>query len=109
MMRNNTLLVIEGYLVDFTEITELLSSGKSGADLASKLQLNRIDIMLLAITEHLGLDIDFDQAVLKLVSNGVIDLLESGEEIKAIKLHRKETGAGLAEAKDIIDLVSKLK
>ncbi len=51
--------------MDFTEIAELLTSSKSGVDLSSKVQLNRIDIMLSAITKHLQLDVNFDQAGIK--------------------------------------------
>ena len=35
--------------------------------------------------------------------NNVLDLVKAGEYIKAIKLHREQTGLGLKEAKELVE------
>jgi ribosomal protein L7/L12 len=40
------------------------------------------------------------------LSDAVIELIERGQAIQAIQLHRQETGAGLAEAKTAIESYS---
>ncbi|MBN1584115.1 MAG: ribosomal protein L7/L12 [Anaerolineae bacterium] len=37
------------------------------------------------------------------VSPEILDLVQRGQKIRAIKLYREETGVGLREAKDFID------
>jgi hypothetical protein len=53
----------------------------------------KVDLIL----KHLGIDPNqgVDKEILKLV--------DAGEKIKAIKLYREQTGAGLKEAKDYVE------
>ena len=76
--------------------------GGSKSVLAQR-QLDRIEAKLDRLLEHLELDFDADAAGLATVSSGVRDLVAQGRKIEAIKLLREETGAGLAEAKAVVD------
>ena len=76
--------------------------GGSKSVLAQR-QLDRIEAKLDRILEHLGLDFDEDAAGLATVSSAVRDLAAQGRKIEAIKLLREETGAGLSEAKAVVD------
>src|ERR1017187_1630527 len=40
------------------------------------------------------------------LENEIVTLLEQGRKINAIKLYRKQTGAGLKEAKDFIEALA---
>lgn len=53
--------------------------------------------------EHL--DLEMPERSAGTVSDQVRGLAEEGKVGEAIQLHRKETGAGLAEAKDAIDSI----
>ena len=41
------------------------------------------------------------------MENEVVSLLENGKKIEAIKVYRKQTGAGLKEAKDAVEAIAK--
>ena len=76
--------------------------GGSKSVLAQR-QLDRIEAKLDRLLEHLELDFDADAAGLATASAGVRELAAQGRKIEAIKLLREETGAGLAEAKAVVD------
>ena len=76
--------------------------GGSKSVLAQR-QLDRIEAKLDRLLEHLELDFDEDAAGLAAASAGVRELAAQGRKIEAIKLLREETGAGLAEAKAVVD------
>lgn len=69
-------------------------------------RLLKLELMLGAIIEHLNIDFDFQAEMKKQLSASVIEAIENGRKIEAIKLYRKETGVGLAEAQRIIEMVS---
>jgi len=71
-----------------------------------KRRLDRVESMLIAIMDHLKIHYDPNAAVKNRASDEVRRLVREGKKIEAIKLHRLETGADLAEAKDVIDSVS---
>ncbi len=66
-------------------------------------QLDRIEAMLIAVIDHLGIDFDPDATGAFGMSEEVRALARAGRQIEAIKLLREQTGAGLAEAKDLVD------
>ena len=76
--------------------------GGSRSVLAQR-QLDRIEAKLDRLLEHLELEFDADAAGFATVSAGVRELAVQGRKIEAIKLLREETGAGLAEAKAVVD------
>lgn len=59
--------------------------------------LRRIERKLDLILKHLGID------PLPPVSAEVRSLAVAGRKIEAIKVHREQTGAGLAEAKEAVE------
>ena len=65
-------------------------------------RLRRVERKLDVLLAHFGLA---DEAVEKLPEE-VVDALRRGRTIEAIKHYRKATGAGLAEAKSVIDEAS---
>ncbi len=69
-----------------------------GSDEAARSQLKRIEAKMDAILKHL--QIAFEWPV---VSDEVRSLAQSGKVIRAIKVHREQTGAGLAEAKQLVE------
>lgn len=75
----------------------------SDSDAELRQQLNRIELMLRAIMDHLN--VSQEDARKDGVSEGVRRLVRLGRKIEAIKLHREETGVGLAEAKSVIDFL----
>lgn len=62
-------------------------------------RLRRIERKLDAIMAHLGLA-EVDRSGLSSQAKLYAD---SGQKIAAIKQHREDTGAGLAEAKQVVD------
>jgi ribosomal protein L7/L12 len=53
---------------------------------------------------HLGLDpVDAVPTAAGGLSPEVVQLINSGNKIEAIKIHRERTGLGLGEAKDAVD------
>jgi ribosomal protein L7/L12 len=67
------------------------SSSQTGVRLA------RIERKLDAIVDHLG--IDFQERV----DPKVLELARAGKKIEAIKLYRRQSDAGLKEAKDYVE------
>lgn len=83
-------------------------SAGSVKNLETRLQLDRLEAMLQAVVEHLGVTYDADEALRRRVSPEVIGAIKAGSSLKAIKIHRDQTGAGLAEAKYLIDRVKNI-
>ena len=71
-----------------------------------KRRLDRFESMLLAIMDHLKIHYDPNAAVKHRASDEVRQLVRDGKKIEAIKLYRQETGADLAEAKDVVDSIA---
>ncbi len=70
-----------------------------------QIQLNRIELMLEALTKHLNLNVDTDLAVTNLVSEQVLTAIKQNDQLAAIKQYRQDTGAGLAEAKVLVEQI----
>jgi Ribosomal protein L7/L12 C-terminal domain len=60
-------------------------------------RLGRLERKVDLILRHLGLDPNQD------LNPQVMELLNAGQKINAIKLYRKQTGVGLKEAKDYVE------
>lgn len=60
-------------------------------------RLARLERKVDAILKHSG--IEFMDGV----DSRIVDLLASGQKIKAIKLYREQTGVGLKEAKEYVE------
>ena len=93
---------------DFLWIAVIISifAGGSTAYSLSKpsdaARLRRLEAKLDLILKHLGLE--YDPATLGGLSEEVKALADDpARRIAAIKLHRKQTGLGLREAKDAVD------
>lgn len=67
-----------------------------------RLRVARLERTLDIVMRQLGIQVPADQPILG-VSAQVAMLARSGDKIHAIKAYRDETGAGLAEAKRIVD------
>ena len=65
--------------------------------------LTRIEAKLDLLMKHAGLQYE----PYKNVPHGVVDALQRGEKIEAIKRYREATGTGLKEAKDFIEEVQR--
>jgi hypothetical protein len=78
--------------------------GSSGSDSTTEGggRLRRIEAKLDRILNHLGLSAK-DGSAGGGLSAGAKALADEGRKLDAIKLHRQETGAGLAEAKQAVD------
>jgi hypothetical protein len=64
---------------------------------AVELRLQRIERKLDAIINHLGIVMNSG------VDPQIIELIQAGKKIEAIKLYRESTGVGLKEAKDFVE------
>ncbi len=62
-------------------------------------RLSRLEAKVDLLLKHTGLAYDPMAAV----PSGVLDALQGGNKIEAIKLYREATGVGLAEAKDRVE------
>ena len=73
-----------------------------------KLTKEQLDALLRALLADKGKpDQDATGAELDLALEGqIVSLLEKGRKIKAIKLYRNQTGAGLKEAKDFVETLA---
>ncbi|HVT12664.1 MAG TPA: hypothetical protein VHE55_10385 [Fimbriimonadaceae bacterium] len=67
---------------------------------ADQVRLRRVERSLEAIMRKLGID---DADTLVGISPAVKTLLERDQKLEAIKVHRGQTGLGLAEARDDIE------
>jgi len=67
-------------------------------------RLHRLEMQVAYVYRHLGLDpADAVPSGAGELDLDVVQLINSGKKIHAIKLHRERTGLGLAEAKDAVD------
>ena len=64
--------------------------------------VRRIEIRLTALTNHLALPLP-DELNPKVLFDDVRKLLQEGNTITAMQVHRRRTGCGLAEAKRVFD------
>jgi hypothetical protein len=64
--------------------------------------VRRIEIRLTALTNHLDLQLP-DELNPKVLFDDVKKLLLEGNSITAMRVHRRRTGCGLAEAKRVFD------
>ncbi|NBR07220.1 MAG: hypothetical protein EBT92_15845 [Planctomycetes bacterium] len=64
---------------------------------AVELRLQRVERKLDAIINHLGIVMNSG------VDPQIIELVQAGKKIEAIKLYRESTGVGLKEAKDFVE------
>ena len=74
-------------------------SGRGGLTAVEKAQLRRVERKLDAVLNHLGVEADDRDGL----SSQAKLYADSNQKIAAIKQHRDDTGAGLAEAKTVID------
>ena len=79
----------------FIQLAILLFS-RTGSQ-AVELRLQRIERKLDAIINHLGIVMNSG------VDPQIIELIQAGKKIEAIKLYRESTGVGLKEAKDFVE------
>ncbi|MDG2130994.1 MAG: ribosomal protein L7/L12 [Fuerstiella sp.] len=83
-------------------LTGLNYARSSPADGECLMLLSRLDRKVDVLIQHL--DVDIPEALAKYgLSTTVAELADEGKKIEAIKVHRKETGVGLKEAKDAIE------
>ncbi len=67
-------------------------------------RLRTLETQVAHLYRHLGLDpADAVPTASYGLDAEVVQLLNSGKKIQAIKVHRERTGLGLAEAKDAVD------
>ena len=67
-------------------------------------RLHTLETQVAYLYRHLGLDpADAVPDASGGLAPDVVQLINSGNKIQAIKLHRERTGVGLAEAKDAVD------
>jgi large subunit ribosomal protein L7/L12 len=67
-------------------------------------RMRMLETQVAYLYRHLGLDpADAVPIASGELTPEVVQLLNSGNKIQAIKAHRERTGVGLAEAKDAID------
>jgi ribosomal protein L7/L12 len=62
-------------------------------------RVSRLDVKLDLLLKHAGVEYD----PYKALPPEVIDALQNGQKIQAIKLYRKASGVGLKDAKDFIE------
>jgi hypothetical protein len=58
-----------------------------------------------SLLPHVSQAIKTSPALNPILVQKLLELIRKGEKIEAIKLFRRETGAGLKEARDVIDLL----
>ena len=72
-------------------------------------RLRELEAQVAYLYRHLGLD---PADAVPTASGGldpeVVELINSGKKIQAIKVHRERTGLGLAEAKDAVEAFERL-
>jgi ribosomal protein L7/L12 len=78
-------------------LTSFSSARSSGLDK----RLARIDRRLDLIMQRMEIE-EPDSPV-----PGVVERLQQGKKIEAIKVYREQTGAGLAEAKDVVEAIAR--
>ena len=67
-------------------------------------RLRTLEAQVAYLFRHLGLDpADAVPTASGELAPDVVQLLNSGRKIEAIKVHRERTGLGLAEAKDAVE------
>ena len=86
----------------------MLDDLKWGNDRAAALEtrLARLERKLDALMAHLDVDYDDVKALRKAVPEDVLEFIDKGESIRAIKAYRQATGASLVNAKYVIDRLS---
>ena len=62
-------------------------------------RVSRLDVKLDLLLKHVGVEYD----PYKALPSEVINALQNGQKIQAIKLYRKASGVGLKDAKDFIE------
>jgi len=89
----------------FVPVSELVPIGDVTVESQSNDILTivrRIEIRLTVLANHLNMPLR-DEFNPKVIVDDVRELLDAGNMIKAIKVHRHRTGCGLAEAKRACD------
>jgi len=66
-------------------------------------KLSSVDAKLDLLLKHAGVEYDPYENL----PPGVVDAMQRGKKIEAIKLYREATGTGLKEAKDFIEAVQR--
>jgi len=90
---------------DFVPVSELAPIGNVTVESQSDdilIIVRRIEIGLAALTSHLNMSPP-DELNPKVLFDDVRKLLDAGNMIRAINVHRRRTGCGLAEAKRSCD------
>jgi ribosomal protein L7/L12 len=82
-------------------VIAILASMASQRSASQERRLARIERQLGLVMERL----DIEESDLPMPE--VIEQLDQGNKIKAIKLYREQTGAGLAEAKSAVETLAK--
>jgi hypothetical protein len=78
-------------------LLQLFRPSWSTGVLASR--LTRLEFKVNKILDHLGIDHD-------IVSEGVMELIQQGRKINAIKLYREQNGTDLKESKDAVEQIA---
>ncbi|WP_442877600.1 ribosomal protein L7/L12 [Dactylosporangium sp. AC04546] len=73
----------------------------SGPDRSLSAQLAAVERKLDLLLAHLGIEVPEPPG-----PAGLLDELQAGRKIQAIKLYREATGAGLKEAKDAVEALA---
>lgn len=87
---NSWLLIVAGVLFVLS-----VSWNRGGGEQSQRLK--RIERKVDLLLRHLQLDSDQG------VDPKVLELMQAGRKIEAIKLYREQTGVGLKEAKDYVE------
>ena len=66
-----------------------------------KLRVGKLERQVAFLLEHLGLE--YYEGTDAGVSPDILELVRTGDKLRAIKLYREETGLGLREAKEFIE------
>jgi hypothetical protein len=88
-------------LVFFATLRSIIKTFRTGLDRLHT--LSRIEAKINLLLEHAGIEFD----PYKGLPEEVTDAIRRGEKIRAIKLWRAATGAGLREAKEFIEEVQR--
>ena len=91
------------FLLGFTAVPALAFSYRLDLIQRRVAMLHRLESKLDLLLQHA--DIKYDP--MNALPQGVIDALNAGEKIKAIKLYREINGIGLKEAKDFIEMAQR--
>lgn len=83
------------------------ASAAQRADARLQARLTEIDQKLDAVIKHLGVQLPDPQQQALERHPDLLPLLREGKKIQAIKVYRESSGAGLREAKDVVEALAR--